>query len=386
MSRPSRTTRATALLLLLAGVALLVPPQATQAQTEETQLATLSVSRVAGGLDHPWGLAFLPDGDLLVTERTGRLRVVSQAGAVSDPVAGLPEIWDRGQGGLLDVALDPDYADNRRIYFSFAEPGERGTAGTAVARGVLDREALVLSDVEVIFRQEPKTHGGRHFGSRLVFARDRTLFITIGDRGERTRTQDFTINRGQVIRIERDGSIPADNPFVGVDGRRPEVWSYGHRNPQGAALHPETGALWLNEHSAQGGDEVNVPQAGKNYGWPVIHYGEDYGGGQFGEGTKKDGMEQPLWYWVPSIAPSGMAFYTHPKVPGWQGDVFVGALKFRLLVRLDLEDGRVIHEERMLQDLGQRLRAIAEGPDGDLWILTDSSDGELLRVTPTARR
>jgi glucose/arabinose dehydrogenase len=352
------------------------------AERFSTERAAVTVAPVAGGLVHPWGLAFLPDGHMLVTERAGRMRLVSQEGEVSDPISGLPEIWARGQGGLLDVVLGPDYAETGRIYFSYSEPGQGG-ASTAVARAVLDRDARALEDLQVIFRQQPKSGGGRHFGSRLVFAEDGTLFITIGDRGQRNRVQNFTINRGQVIRINPDGSIPDDNPFVGVDGRLPEVWSYGHRNPQGAALHPATGRLWLHEHAAQGGDEVNVPEAGKNYGWPVIHYGEDYGGGQFGEGTHKAGLEQPIYYWDPSIAPSGMDFYTSDRVPSWQGDLFVGALKFRMLVRLDVEDGEIVHEERMLGDLRQRIRAVDQGPDGALYLLTDASDGQILRVTPT---
>ena len=352
------------------------------AERFSTERAALTVEPVAGGLVHPWGLAFLPDGHMLVTERAGRLRIVSPEGEVSEPVSGLPEIWSRGQGGLLDVVLGPDSAETGRIYVSYSEPGDGG-ASTAVARAVLDRQDRALGDLEVIFRQEPKSAGGRHFGSRLVFARDGTLFVTIGDRGQRDRVQTYTINRGQVIRINPDGSIPGDNPFVGVDGRLPEVWSYGHRNAQGAALHPETGALWLHEHAAQGGDEVNVPEAGKNYGWPVIHYGVDYGGGQFGEGTHKQGMEQPIYYWDPSIAPSGMAFYTHDRMPAWQGDIFLGALKYRMLVRLDVEDGRIVHEERMLGDLRQRIRAVDQGPDGRLYLLTDARDGQILRVSPT---
>ena len=384
MSRMSITPRLRAG-LAVAAVALVAAGCAAPldaAQRFATERAEVTVEPVAGGLVHPWGLAFLPDGHMLVTERAGRLRIVSPEGEVSEPISGLPEIWSRGQGGLLDVVLGPDYADTGRIYFSYSEPGAGG-ASTAVARAVLDRDDRALSELEVIFRQQPKSGGGRHFGSRLVFAQDGTLFITIGDRGERNRVQTFTINRGQVIRINPDGSIPDDNPFVGVDGRLPEVWSYGHRNPQGADLHPETGRLWLHEHAAQGGDEVNVPEAGKNYGWPTIHYGEDYGGGQFGEGTKKAGLEQPIYYWDPSIAPSGMTFYTGGKVPSWQGDLFVGALKFRMLVRLDVENGEIVHEERMLGDLGQRIRAVDQSPDGDLYLLTDASDGQILRVTPT---
>jgi glucose/arabinose dehydrogenase len=354
----------------------------TAAERFQTERAALTVEPIASGLVHPWGLAFLPDGDMLVTERAGRMRVVTAEGEISEPISGLPEIWSRGQGGLLDVILGPDYVETGRIYFSYSEPGEGG-ASTAVARAVLDRDELALSELEVIFRQQPKSSGGRHFGSRLVFANDGTLFITIGDRGQRERTQNFTINRGQVIRVNPDGSIPEDNPFVGVDGRLPEVWSYGHRNPQGADLHPETGELWLHEHAAQGGDEVNVPKAGRNYGWPTIHYGEDYGGGQFGEGTEKEGLEQPIYYWDPSIAPSGMTFYTSDRVPSWQGDIFVGALKFRMLVRLDVEDGEIVHEERMLGDLRQRIRAVDQGPDGRLYLLTDARDGQVLRATPT---
>jgi glucose/arabinose dehydrogenase len=354
----------------------------TAAERFSTERAAVTVEPVTDGLVHPWGLAFLPDGHMLVTERAGRMRIVSPEGDLSAPISGLPEIWSRGQGGLLDVVLGPDYSETGRIYFSYSEPGAGG-ASTAVARAVLDRGEPALSELQVIFRQQPKSSGGRHFGSRLVFAPDGTLFITIGDRGERQRAQNFTINRGQVIRINPDGSIPQDNPFVGVEGRLPEVWSYGHRNPQGAARHPETGRLWLHEHGAQGGDEVNVPGAGKNYGWPVIHYGEDYGGGQFGEGTHKEGMEQPVYYWDPSIAPSGMDFYTHARMPDWQGDIFLGALKFRMLVRLDLENGEVVHEERMLGDLRQRIRAVDQGPEGNLYLLTDARDGQVLRVSPT---
>jgi glucose/arabinose dehydrogenase len=354
----------------------------TAAERFSTERAAVTVEPVTDGLVHPWGLAFLPDGHMLVTERAGRMRIVSPEGDLSAPISGLPEIWSRGQGGLLDVVLGPDYSETGRIYFSYSEPGAGG-ASTAVARAVLDRGEPALSELQVIFRQQPKSSGGRHFGSRLVFAPDGTLFITIGDRGERQRAQNFTINRGQVIRINPDGSIPQDNPFVGVEGRLPEVWSYGHRNPQGAARHPETGRLWLHEHGAQGGDEVNVPEAGKNYGWPVIHYGEDYGGGQFGEGTHKEGMEQPVYYWDPSIAPSGMDFYTHARMPDWRGDIFLGALKFRMLVRLDLENGEVVHEERMLGDLRQRIRAVDQGPEGNLYLLTDARDGQVLRVSPT---
>jgi glucose/arabinose dehydrogenase len=368
-----------------AGLALvlsLAAPDAEAQQTFPSEHGQLRVVTVADGLVEPWGMAFLPDGRMLVTEKPGRLRVVTRDGQVSAPIRGLPEVWDGGQGGLLDVRLDPDYPEQRWIYWSYSEPGDGGTASTAVARGKLDLDARQVTDVEVLFRQQPKSRGGRHFGSRLTFGTDGTLFITIGDRGQRQRTQTFDINRGQVIRINADGTIPEDNPFVGVEGRLPEVWSYGHRNPQGAARHPETGKLWIHEHAAQGGDEINVPEAGLNYGWPTIHYGEDYGGGQFGEGTHKEGMEQPIYYWDPSIAPSGMAFYTGDRFPAWQGDLLIGALKYRLVARLELNGRNVVHEERILDGLRERIRDVVVGPQGYVWLLTDARNGRLLRVEP----
>jgi glucose/arabinose dehydrogenase len=352
------------------------------AQTFETEHYDVKLSVVADGLDHPWGMAFLPDGAILVTERDpGTIRIVEKGGAVRPPLTGTPEAYTSGQGGMLDVAIDPDFADNRLIYFSYAEPGDGG-AGTAVARGRLERDANAVKDVRVIFRQHPKTGGGRHFGSRLVFSPHGHLYITVGERGERDRTQDFTINRGQVIRINRDGSIPDDNPFVGRDGYRPETWSVGHRNPQGAARHPDTGMLWINEHGARGGDEVNIPRAGRNYGWPVISYGVHYSGLSIGEGTHKAGMEQPVHYWDPSIAPSGMAFYTGDKFPKWKGNALVGALKFRLLSRLVLDGEKVVGEERILRGLNKRIRAVVDGPDGYPYILVDHDPGQIIRLEP----
>jgi glucose/arabinose dehydrogenase len=272
---------------------------------------------VATGLDHPWALAFLPDGHLLVTERPGRLRIVDQDGRVSEPLDGVPKVLARGQGGLLDVTLDPRFADTRLVYLAYAEPGEGGTAGTAVARGRLGDGRL--EDVRVIYRQQPKVEGANHFGSRLVFARDGTLFVTQGDRfNYRDQAQDLASGLGKLVRINPDGSVPRDNPFVGRAGARPEIWSYGHRNIQSAALHPQTGQLWTVEHGARGGDELNRPEAGKNYGWPVITYGVDYSGAKIGQGTSKPGMEQPLYYWDPVIAPSGMVFYTGEAFPDWQ--------------------------------------------------------------------
>lgn len=360
-------------------IVLMTSGPSTADETFESEHYTLRVATVAKGLKAPWSLAWLPDGRMLVTERPGRLRMVTSDGVVSDPVAGLPDVAAGGQGGLLDVAVDPDFSANRQIYFSYAEAGIGGK-GTAVVRAVLDGGRL--SDLRVIFRQTPKSGGGQHFGSRLVFGRDGTLFVTVGERGERDRAQDTTVNRGQVIRIHTDGRIPADNPFVGRPGYRPEIWSYGHRNPQGAALHPETGELWTIEHGAAGGDEVNIPRAGRNYGWPVIAYGRHYSGGRIGEGTHKPGMEQPVHYWDPSIAPSGMAFYTGDKFPKWRGNLLVGALKYRLVARLVLDGETVVAEERMLEGLGERIRDVRQGPDGYVYLLTDSNNGRILRLEP----
>lgn len=377
MTLQDRTHRAIGVILVAALAA--GAGAALAAETLPSQHYRLRVVTVAEGLEHPWSLAWLPDGRMLVTEREGRLRIVAPDGSLSAPVAGLPEIADRGQGGLLDVLVDPAFEESRTIYFSFSEPGEGG-AGTAVARAVLDGERL--SDLEVIFRQVPKSGGGRHFGSRLVMARDGTLFVTVGERGQRDRAQDTTINRGQVVRINTDGSIPPDNPFVGREGYRPEIWSFGHRNPQGAALHPETGELWITEHGARGGDEVNVSRAGRNYGWPVIAYGRHYSGGKIGEGTRKEGMEQPVHFWDPSIAPSGMAFYTGDRFPAWRGNLLVGALKFRLVTRLVLDGERVVEKERFLEDFGARIRDVRQGPDGYVYLVTDESDGRILRLEP----
>lgn len=356
----------------------LVSAAAAESLTDDDRF-TLSV--VADGLEHPWGLAFLPDGRMLVTERPGRLRIVAADGRLSEPLAGLPEVVDAGQGGLLDVVLDPEFADNRRVYLSYSEPGEAG-AGTAVARAVLTDDGL--SDLGVIFRQDPKVDSDIHFGARLVIAGDGRLFVTLGERGMRDQSQNLETHFGKVVRIERDGSIPADNPFSGRADARPEIWSYGHRNPQGAALDPATGQLWTVEHGARGGDEINRPEAGKNYGWPVISYGAHYSGAKIGEGTAKAGMEQPIHYWDPSIAPSGMAFYTGDRFPEWRGDLFVGSLKFGYLVRLDIADGNVVGEERLIEDLDRRVRDVRQGPDGDLYLLTDESDGQILRLAPAS--
>jgi glucose/arabinose dehydrogenase len=354
--------------------------QAPRSPTPAPVAEAVRAETVARGLEHPWGLAFLPDGRLLVTERPGRLRLVDREGRLSDPLAGVPEVLARGQGGLLDVALDPRFAETRLVYLSYAEPGQGG-AGTAVARGRLGEGRL--EDVRVIYRQRPKVQGGNHFGSRLVFARDGTLFVTQGDRFDyREQAQDLSSGLGKIVRIHPDGSIPRDNPFAGRAGARPEVWSYGHRNVQAAALHPETGQLWTVEHGARGGDELNRPEAGKNYGWPVITYGVNYSGEPIGEGTAKAGLEQPVYYWDPVIAPSGLAFYTGEAFPGWKGNALIGSLRPGGLVRLVLEGSRVVREERHLGDLGERIRDVEQGPDGLLYLLTDSPDGRLLRLVP----
>jgi len=348
----------------------------------ETEHYRIEVETLAEGLSHPWSLAWLPDGRMLVTERGGRLRIMARDGRRLISVAGLPRIASGGQGGLLDILVDPDFPTNQRIYFSFSEPGPEGS-GTAVARArLLDG---FLRESRILFRQHPKASGGYHFGSRLALAQDGSLFVTVGERGEPARAQDPSVNRGQVIRIRVDGSVPVDNPFVGQANHRPEIWSYGHRNPQGAALHPETGTLWIHEHGARGGDEINIPRAGANHGWPVIAYGRHYSGAQIGIGQSAPGLVQPIYYWDPSIAPSGMVFYTGAAFPKWRGNLLVGALKSRLLVRLELEEERIVGEERLLKGLRERVRDVRQGPDGLVYLLTDAFDGRLLRLKPVAR-
>lgn len=336
---------------------------------------------VAGGLVNPWAIEFLPDGRALVTERPGRLRVLSSTGQLSAPVTGVPAVFAQGQGGLLDVAVDPQFSQNQLVYLSFAESGEGG-AGTAVVRARFTGTALV--DVQVIFRQTPKLNGGGHYGSRLVFDRHGFLYVTLGDRMNwRDRAQDLSMGQGKIMRITSTGSAPSDNPFVAVANAQ-AIWSYGHRNVQSAALHPETGQLWTVEHGARGGDELNRPERGKNYGWPVITYGVDYSGARIGEGTTKAGLEQPVYYWDPVIAPSGMAFYTASAIPGWRGSVLIGSLSPGALVRLELTNGRVTRETRYLGELGERIRDVTVGPDGFVYLVTDSGNGRVLRVMPAA--
>jgi glucose/arabinose dehydrogenase len=386
--RPTQVIRGTAMLAFLAMLPMVTRCQAQAPRGGPAQSSPqprpiegkVGAETVAEGLEHPWALAFLPDGRMLVTERPGRLRLVEKDGRLSKPLAGVPEVAAKGQGGLLDVALDPGFEENRLVYLSYAEPGEGG-AGTAVARGRLGEGGL--ENVQVIYRQQPKVSGNGHFGSRLVFGRDGKLFITQGDRqGYREQVQDLRSGIGKLVRINPDGSIPDDNPFVGKTGARPEIYSLGHRSMQAAALHPETGQLWTVEHGARGGDELNHPEAGKNYGWPVITYGIDYSGARIGEGTAKEGMEQPVYYWDPVIAPSGAVWYTGDRYPGWKGSLFIGSMQPGALVRVTVENGRVTGEERYLAELGDRIRDVQQGPDGFLYIVTDEEDGRVLRVVP----
>ena len=378
-----RVPAAVALLLVLPVCAQSPQKPAAEGQASPQPRSTAAPGKAttyARGLEHPWGMAFLPDGRLLVTERPGRLRIVAKNGALSAPLAGVPTVLAQGQGGLLDVALDPQFAQNRTIYLSYAEPGADGLAGTAVASARLTDTAL--QNVKVIYRQQPKVAGAGHFGSRIVFNRDGTIFITQGERMRYSeQSQDLKSGLGKVVRINRDGSIPKDNPFVGRSDARPEIWSYGHRNVQAAVLHPTTGVLWTVEHGARGGDELNHPQAGKNYGWPVISYGREYSGRPIGAGiTSKAGMEQPVYYWDPVIAPSGMIVYTGNAYAGWKGSIFIGSLTPGGIVRLTMNNGRVTREERYLGELNERIRDVEQGPDGLLYMLTDSSDGRVLRL------
>jgi glucose/arabinose dehydrogenase len=343
----------------------------------------LKTVTVARGLVNPWGLAFLPDGSMLVTERPGRMRLVGRDGKLGEPLAGLPPVQAGGQGGLMDVVPDPRFADNRWVYWSYTEagsPAQGGGNSTAVARGRLDGRRL--ADVQVIFRQSPKFASNLHFGSRLVFGRDGRLFVTLGDRFQRKDdAQTLDNHHGKVVRIEPDGQVPADNPFVQTSGALAEIWSYGHRNIQGAALHPATGELWTHEHGPQGGDELNVTLPGRNYGWPVITYGRNYGTGtKIGSGTERADVEPAVRTWVPSIAPSGMAFLTSDRYPGWKGSLFIGALRAEVLVRMELDGRKVLREERLLTNFNERIRDVRQGPDGWLYLLTDNADGRVIRL------
>ncbi|MES2246619.1 MAG: PQQ-dependent sugar dehydrogenase [Pseudomonadota bacterium] len=349
-------------------------------------MAQVRAETVASGLENPWGVAFLPDGRFVVTEKPGRLRLVAADGKLGAPIQGLPPIAAGGQGGLLDVLADSGFAQNRTLYFCYSEPEAAGGSAnsTALARARLSADGTALEALKVIFSQKPKVASRAHFGCRIVEARDGNLFLTLGDRFSRKDdAQTLDNHHGKVVRIGKDGSVPKDNPFVGKPGALPEIWSYGHRNSQGATLAPD-GRFWMTEHGPQGGDEINIPRAGVNHGWPVITYGENYGGGKIGEGiTRKDGMEQPLHYWVPSIAPSGMAFLTSDRYgAGWKGNLFVGSLKFGYLDRIELKDDKVVAEHKLLAEGRARIRDVKQGPDGLLYVLTDESDGKLLRLRP----
>jgi aldose sugar dehydrogenase len=352
------------------------------AQSPATTSRSAQVTEVATGLEHPWALAFLPDGAILVTERPGRLRRVAADGTLSPAFEGVPEVLAQGQGGLLDVVLSPRFDSDQLVYLSYAEPGEGGRSGTAVARGRLDGDAL--RDVEVIFRQEPKVVSGHHYGSRLVFDGEGHLFITLGDRGERPTAQDLGSHMGGVIRLHEDGRVPADNPFVGRDDARPEIWSFGHRNIQGAARHPATGQLWTHEHGPRGGDEINLPQPGRNYGWPIVTHGINYSGAPIPEavGREQEGMEAPHHVWMTSPGVSGMDFYDHERHPQWRNSLFVGALAQKVLIRLTLDGDAIASEERLLGDRDERIREVRVSPDGQVYVLTDHAKGKLLRVTP----
>ena len=371
---------------------------ATSVLTADVRSQTVRPETITTGLQNPWGLAFLSDGRFLVSERPGRLRVVGADGALGAPVSGLPDIAASGQGGLLDVVVDSDFARNRTLYFCFSEPASAGNANsTALARATLSTDSARLENLKIIFSQKPKISSSAHFGCRIVESRtpgengapDGKLFLTLGERFSRKDdAQKLDNHHGKIVRINKDGSVPQDNPFVSKSGALPEIWSYGHRNAQGATLAPD-GTFWMHEHGPQGGDEINLPRAGANYGWPVITYGENYGGGKIGEGlTNKTGMEQPLHYWVPSIAPSGMAFLTSDRYgKAWRGNLFVGSLKFGYLNRIELSApfaGNVVRENKLLTEVGERIRDVRQGPDGLLYVLTDSRQGRLIRLLPEA--
>ena len=373
MQRPMLT----GLVLALALVALYVPSG--RSAMIDTEKAKLNVTTFAKGLEHPWGMAFLPDGRALVTERPGRLRLVARDGTLSEPLQGVPEVYASGQGGLLDVALDPNFKANNLVYLTYAEPREGG-AGTAVARGVLTEGGL--DKVEVIFRQVPTIDGGLHFGSRLAFAPDGKLFITLGERFQFDPAQDLGNDLGKIVRINPGGSIPEDNPFVGKKNARPEIWSYGHRNPQGAATHPESGKLWETEFGPFGGDELNIPKAGSNYGWPVVSWGRHYNGTSIPEPPTWPEFADANYHWTPVISPSGIAFYTSDTIPGWRGNLLIGGLSSEAIIRLTLEGETVKAEERI--PMGTRIRDVAIGPDGAVYALTDERDGEILRLAPEA--
>jgi glucose/arabinose dehydrogenase len=354
----------------------------TKSKTFKTEETTISVEVIASDLVHPWGMTMLPNNKILVTERGGTLKLVNSENGKIQNVLGVPRVRANGQGGLLDITADPDFENNRTVFITFSDASIPNVTGTAVASATFtETQRPRLNNVKTIYSMQKKTAGGRHFGSRIVFGRDGNLFITTGDRGDRPRAQDPFDAAGKVLRIAKDGSIPADNPFADGKEALPEIWSIGHRNPQGATLNDKTGDLWTLSHGARGGDEINIPKAGKNYGWPIISYGVHYSGGKIGKGTSATGLEQPIYYWDPSIAPSGFDFYQGDLIPQWKGNLFAGALKDQLLSRLEIKDNKVIHEEQILEGDYGRIRDVRSFSDGALWLLTDDSEGMLLRIT-----
>lgn len=366
----------TATFVLATAAAVTACTQA-QGETVDTKSGKIAIEEIAGGLDHPWGMAFLPDGRMLVTEREGRLRILGLDNKLSEPLAGVPEVAARGQGGLLDVALDPDFKTNRVIFFSYAEPGPGG-ASTAFARAVLGEGKL--DNVAVVFRQLPKVSGNGHYGGRIVFSRQGHMFLMTGDRQKLDPAQDLMSHLGKVIRLNRDGSVPADNPFVGRTDAKPEIWSYGHRNIQGAAIEPKTGDLYTLEFGPAGGDELNRPERGKNYGWPLVSWGKHYSGKDIPDPPTRPDLADAVKYWVPAISPSGMIFYTGAKFPQWKDNLLIAGLGTAGIVRLKLENGKVVDEERI--DMGERIRDVEQGPDGSIYVVTDESDGKIWRLRP----
>lgn len=390
MKPVSRIALAAALSLALNACAQPAQSTISAPRAETTTAGDMRIETIASGLEHPWAVALLPEGGYLVTERPGRLRRIAADGTLSAPIAGVPEVYAHGQGGLLDVVLDPDYAANRRIWLSYAEPGEGDTAGTAVATATLGDTAL--SDVRVLYRQQPKLEGGNHFGSRIAFdaidgGRAGHVFISQGERNQRSMAQDLDVLQGKLVRLRMDGSLPPDNPFAAGPGVRRAIWSYGHRNMQGMAIDPRSGRLWQSEHGPRGGDELNLPQAGRNYGWPVITHGINYSGLKIpeAEGSAKAGMEQPHHVWKKSPALSGMAFLTGRPSSAWNDSLLLGALADRCLIRLQLDGDRIVSEERLLVDLGKRIRDVRVGGDGNVYVVTDEGDGQLLRLVPPAK-
>lgn len=345
--------------------------------------STVTITELQNGLDHPWSLAFLPDNEgILITERSGQLRLWQQGKPLSEPLKGVPAVYSKGQGGLLEVALSPKFAQDRRVYLSFAEEGKNGKAGTAVGYGRLNPQGTAVENFTVFFHQRPKLSTGNHFGGKLAFDKQGDLFITLGENNQRLTAQDLSLHQGKIVRLTSDGKVPKDNPFANQSPARPEIWSYGHRNPQGLALNPWSGLMWSNEHGPKGGDEINIPIAGKNYGWPLATHGVNYSGLPIPEakGTHVDGTEQPVYYWEKSPGISGMAFYDADRFPGWQDSLFIGTLAQKELIRLQLDGDKVMAEERLLGDRGERIRDVRIGPDGYVYLLTDESDGKLLKV------